>query len=407
LGGYDLKKLVGIFIMLLLIGPAFISVSACTGFTYNDENNVYACSNEDCGIFNFNLRFFPPENGKHGMLFFEKSISMSDGIMVFTPQAGMNDQGLWWDAFATPYLLPVNSSDKPNFTNSECYYKDHIGEFYLAEYSSINEAIDLMKDYNNEAMSNYQIFTADSTGNSAIIEGDDIIYKEGNFQAVSNFLQSHPELGALANGFERYNTAVGMIENMTEPSIEYFRDILDATHLSGTVYSMICDLENLVIYIYFLHDYEKLVVIDLNEELEKGEHYIYIGSLFEPEGNQPPVKPESPTGDETGIPGEDKEYRIVKTTDSNGDKISYIFDWGDGTESFWLYNGIGVVKSTHNWSKRGTYEIRVKARDIYGAESEWSDPLTVTMPKNKLRYNIELFFEKLFERFPILQLLLK
>jgi hypothetical protein len=35
----------------------------------------------------------------------------------------------------------------------------------------------------------------------------------------------------------------------------------------------------------------------------------------------------------------------------------------------------------HNWTERGEYEIRVKAKDTWGNESEWSDPLVVTMPK--------------------------
>jgi hypothetical protein len=27
--------------------------------------------------------------------------------------------------------------------------------------------------------------------------------------------------------------------------------------------------------------------------------------------------------------------------------------------------------------------VRVKARDVFGLESVWSDPLSITMPKNK------------------------
>ena len=45
-------------------------------------------------------------------------------------------------------------------------------------------------------------------------------------------------------------------------------------------------------YLYYCYDYEKCVVIDLNEELSQGEHSYYLGSLFAPDGNQPPEKPE-------------------------------------------------------------------------------------------------------------------
>lgn len=397
------KKIIGIFVCMLLIGPMASQVSACTGFTFDDENNVFACHNDDSGDFLINLRFFPAKDDKHGMVIFEFGFPESDGTIAMAPCAGMNDQGCWFNTYGTPTLVPVNSSDKPIFTNSECYYKDDptsaLAEYCTAKCSNISEFIDIINDYNLEDWSYFQVFVADKMGSSAIIEGDDIIYKEGDFQVVSNFLQSHPELG----GFpcNRYDTAVSMLENMTDPSVGYFRDILDETHLGGTVYSMVCDLENLIIYLYFLHDYEKQVVIDLNNELEKGEHFIYIGSLFEPEGNQPPEKPEPPTGNESGLPGEDIEYRVTKTSDPDKDKISYLFDWGDGNQSVWLYKSMGTIKYFHNWTKRGTYEVRVKARDQYGAESDWSDPLIVTMPKSKA-FNIPSFLHRLFQYFPFL-----
>jgi len=403
------KKIIGIFVMTLLIGTFISQVSACTGFTYNDENNFFACHNDDSGDFLINLRFFPPKDDKYGMVFFEFVFPESDGTMVMVPCAGMNDQGCWFSTYGTPDLVPVNSSDKPYFSNPDCYYKDRtaaLAEYCTAKSSNVFEFIDIIDDYNLVDWSFFQIFIADKTGNSAIIEGDNILYEEGNFQVVSNFLQSHPELGGYP--CSRYSTALSMLDNMTEPSVEYFSNILDETHLGGTVYSMVCDLENLIIYLYFLHDYEKMIVIDVNEELEKGEHFIYIGSLFEPEGNQPPVKPESPTGNESGIPGEVLEYRTVKTSDPDGDKISYIFDWGDGNQSFWLYKSFGTIKSSYNWAEKGDYEVKVKARDIYGAESEWSDPLTVTMPKNKPYINTPFFqfLENHPYLFPLLRQLL-
>jgi choloylglycine hydrolase len=389
---------------MLLIGTITSQVSACTGFSYKDEHNVFACYNDDSGDFNINMRFFSPKDDKHGMVIFEFAFPQSDGIMMLTPCAGMNDQGCWFSGYGTPYLKPVNSLDKPVFTNSDCYYANNIVailEYCLAECSTVVEIIDIISDYNLEEWSFFQVFVADKTGNSAIIEGDDIIYKNGVFQVVSNFYQSRPELGGYP--CDRYDTAVSMLENMEEPSIEYFVDICNATHLRATVSSMICDLEKQIMYLYFLHDYEKQVIIDLNEELEKGEHYIYIGSLFESEGNQPPAKPEPPTGNESGVPDEDIEYRAKKTNDPEGDKVSYLFNWGDGNESLWYYKTMGAISSSYSWKDKGTYEIKVKARDIYGAESEWSDPLQVIIPKNKFTNIYQLILWRFIERYPVLE----
>jgi hypothetical protein len=37
------------------------------------------------------------------------------------------------------------------------------------------------------------------------------------------------------------------------------------------------------------------------------------------------------------------------------------------------------ANATHSWSTKGTFTIKVKAKDIYGLESDWAT-LTVTMP---------------------------
>ncbi|GAI41845.1 unnamed protein product, partial [marine sediment metagenome] len=71
-------------------------------------------------------------------------------------------------------------------------------------------------------------------------------------------------------------------------------------------------------------------------------------------------------------------------TDSDGDQVYYKWDWGDGSYSDWLgpYASGDETSATHTWSQGG-YNIKVKAKDIRGYESEWSDPLEVSMPKNQ------------------------
>jgi hypothetical protein len=197
-----------------------------------------------------------------------------------------------------------------------------------------------------------------------------------------------------------------MLEDMTSLNNEYFRSICNATHQKTTVLSNVYDLSEEKFYINYCQNYEKTLEFDLNEELAEGERRIYIGSLFEPEDNQPPEKPEAPTGEISGLPGDDFDYRASKTTDPNDDLIMYLFDWGDSTDSGWIMPGLGFnVKASHNWTEEGNYEVKVKAMDQYGTESEWSDPLTVTMPKNKIINPFEIIIERLLQRFPILEFL--
>ena len=94
-----------------------------------------------------------------------------------------------------------------------------------------------------------------------------------------------------------------------------------------------------------------------------------------------PQKPEGPVG---GLfhkkvrVGNSYTYTTV-TTDPDGDQVYYNWSWGDGIYSGWdgpYDSGVGVFGS-HTWTEAGIYEVKVKAKDIHDAESDWSDPLTV------------------------------
>ncbi|MEA2054745.1 MAG: PKD domain-containing protein [Candidatus Thermoplasmatota archaeon] len=99
--------------------------------------------------------------------------------------------------------------------------------------------------------------------------------------------------------------------------------------------------------------------------------------------NQPPNKPDRPSGPTSGRVGTSYTYSS-STIDPDGDQIYYWFDWGDGINSGWLgpYDSGQSVNASHTWSEKGTYGIKVKAKDVNGVESEWSDSLAVSMPKS-------------------------
>lgn len=124
-------------------------------------------------------------------------------------------------------------------------------------------------------------------------------------------------------------------------------------------------------------------------------------------GNNPPDIPVRPSGETHGKAGVEYSYASM-TTDPDGDSVYYLFDWGDGTDSGWLgpYNSGDPVTANHTWSSKGSYEIKVKAKDDQGAESDWSDPLAVSMPKTMLGQIkiIELLMQR-FRLFTLLHLL--
>ena len=59
-------------------------------------------------------------------------------------------------------------------------------------------------------------------------------------------------------------------------------------------------------------------------------------------------------------------------------------DWGDEFSNWEepYYSGETII-TVHTWKGKGNNKIKVKAKNIGGAESEWSDPLAVSMPKKQ------------------------
>jgi hypothetical protein len=111
-----------------------------------------------------------------------------------------------------------------------------------------------------------------------------------------------------------------------------------------------------------------------------------LAELAQPLTLKPPNKPEKPVGETKGKIGNKYTYK-TRTRDENEDKLYYMWDWGDGTYSGWLgpYDSGEEVEAAHIWRREGNYRVKVKAKDIYNLESEWSDPLSVSIPKSQLK----------------------
>jgi parallel beta-helix repeat protein len=113
-----------------------------------------------------------------------------------------------------------------------------------------------------------------------------------------------------------------------------------------------------------------------------------------------PEKPQIPIGSIIGKVGQSYQY-TTSSTDNNGDKIQYGWDWnGDYEVDFWtdFFDSGATCTAGHSWDEDGTYFVLVKAMDTRGIESEWSDPLPVSMPRIKLFYRF--FFERIIQFFP-------
>jgi len=133
---------------------------------------------------------------------------------------------------------------------------------------------------------------------------------------------------------------------------------------------------------------------DNDNGIDSGSAYIFTKASE----NKPPDIP-TLRGETNGITGVEYTYN-ASTTDPNNDQVMYLFDWGDGTNSGWVgpYDSGATASAEHTWTVKGSYSIKVKAKDIYGEDSSWKT-LAVTMPRSR-EINNPLF--KFLQKYPII-----
>jgi len=140
-------------------------------------------------------------------------------------------------------------------------------------------------------------------------------------------------------------------------------------------------------------------MIDGTDGIEEmfGQTWWYSPIIHVSVSSDPPTNPII-TGPTSGKVGTSYKYTFT-SSDPDGDQVYYYIEWDDGNTIEWdgPHNSGQDVTISHTWNENGTYTIKAKAKDSYGAESGWGT-LTVTMPKNKVLKNT-LFFN-LLEQFP-------
>jgi hypothetical protein len=245
-------KRLGLVVLVGLV-LAYGQVWACTGLVVTDGDRVLVGNNEDYHNPRAKIWFIQPAKDRYGSIAF--------GFDDLRSQGGMNQKGLFFDAFA---LKPKEVQGQ----EGKARFKGALIKEVMATCATVPEALELLNKYNRSFMSGYQTFLADANGDSAIVESDTIIRKTGDFQVVTNFRQS--EISPADISCSRYLIAREMLENRKDVNVPMVRRILAATHQEGgaaTLYSNIYDLKARKVHVYYFHNFQEEVVIDLEKEL--------------------------------------------------------------------------------------------------------------------------------------------
>jgi hypothetical protein len=144
--------------------------------------------------------------------------------------------------------------------------------------------------------------------------------------------------------------------------------------------------------------------VKVKAEDSRGSRSSFSSSLnVEITENNAPNKPITPMGSPRGRPGVSYSYSSF-AFDPEDHRVYYIFDWDDGTDSGWIgpYESGDVASVSHIYDTKGSFQVKVKAKDdpngdgdlSDGSESVWSDPLSITMPRQRSSNILDYLFSK-------------
>jgi hypothetical protein len=275
-------------IFLIANSPVF----SCTVFFAFDGQLALAGSNEDWADPNTQMWFVPATKDNYGIVYFgfgtgeypkggvsNHKLKIPEGgitklnpeDLYGLPQGGMNEKGLFFDGAATEVVKLAPAHGKK-------VYDGRLEDLILRKCATVEEALKLLDTYAFNLVQGQWLF-ADRSGDSFIIEaGEVIVRKKGDFQVMTNFLQSKIEPAKIT--CPRYKLVAEQLTEQKDLSVDLVRSLLKSTAQKFTAYSIICDLTNGAVYIHHRGDFDRTVTIDLETELAKGKRAIKIESLF-------------------------------------------------------------------------------------------------------------------------------
>jgi hypothetical protein len=241
--------------------------------------------------------------------------------------------------------------------------------------------------------------------NSIVLDSNNNAYIVG-FTECSNF--------PTVNSLHTYKGSNDAFASLFDPTVSGTASLLDSTYLGGTGsdegYGIAID-NNDDAYVTGLTYSTDFPTQNPYQASNNGLGDAFVTKISPSWTNNPPNKPTKPSGPTSGKPGIHYPYQ-TDAVDPEGHKVRYGWDWdGDNTIDQWVdnsgayYNSGVTIMNNHSWTARGTYLVKVIAEDIHGAQSVWSDSLTVTIPRN--RASIYLLFLRIFEKYPTLYQILQ
>jgi hypothetical protein len=158
----------------------------------------------------------------------------------------------------------------------------------------VEEAISYVQRFDWGAAMWGQIHVADSSGEAVVIgpgtDGELSFTRKpagDEFLVSTNFNLADP--AGQEHDCRRYDKATEMLEKLGDEeqlSLDYVRDVLDAAHVEGahsnTLYSTVYDLRNGNVFVYYFHQFDEVIELNVADEILSNKDPVLLSSLFSP-----------------------------------------------------------------------------------------------------------------------------
>jgi choloylglycine hydrolase len=260
--------------------------SGCTVFTVSKGDRVFFGGNDD--YINPDSYYWVDPGGTQGY----------GAIWIGTPdnvQQGVNAKGLAYDANGLPRVDVNPHLERRPVLGGYTSYPIQI----LRECATVEEVIEWVNTHQWHSFMHDQLHFADATGDAVIISAGadgEVVFtrkpKVDSYLVSTNFNVANP-----SNGYYpcwRYETAQDLLSKLVnqkgELTYQDATNVLDAVHVEGgaswTIESMVADLPNGIVYLYYFHQFDEPVVLNIAEEIASAPAGKPLSDLFPEEIKQ-------------------------------------------------------------------------------------------------------------------------
>ena len=241
-------------------------VSGCTVFTLEKDGQVFFGGNDDYITLDSYYWVDQGGDGQYGVIW----VGPPENV-----QQGVNENGLAYDANGLPRVFTNPHPEREPVPGGYGDYVIHI----MRQNGTVEEVIEWIQSHQRPDFMRDQLQFADATGDAVVVspgqDGELIFTRKppgDAFLISTNFNVADPNHGNISWRYSTAEQALGdLIDRPGGLTPQDGASVLDAVHDEGsegwTRSSMLADLPNGKVYLYYFYQFDKPLVLDVADQL--------------------------------------------------------------------------------------------------------------------------------------------